>query len=54
MALCLLEFPYQSLIDKENPSALPLPILPLTRLHALFMGVFKSHIVLAWIVRCLK
>lgn len=39
---------------RENSSALPLPILPLTHQHALFMGVFKSHIGLAWIVRCLK
>lgn len=46
--------PHDSLIDKKNSLALPPPILPLTRLHALFIGVFKSHIGLAWIVRCLK
>lgn len=44
--------PHDTLIDKKNSLALPPPILPLTRLHALFIGVFKSHIGLAWIVRC--
>lgn len=42
---------HDSLIDKKNSLALPAPILPLTRLHALFIGVFKSHIGRAWIVR---
>lgn len=46
--------PDDSLIDKKNSFTLSPPISPLTRLHALFIGVFKSHIGLAWIVRCLK
>lgn len=53
-ALVFSHSPHDSLIDKKNSLALPPPILPLTRLHALFIGVFKSHIGLAWIVRCLK
>ena len=54
LALVFSHSPHDSLIDKKNSLALPPPILPLTRLHALFIGVFKSHIGLAWIVRCLK
>lgn len=46
--------PDDSLIDKKNFLALPPPVLPLTRLHALFIEVVKSHIGLAWIVCCLK
>lgn len=47
-------YPHDSLIDKEPPLPVPPPTLPLTCLHALFIGVFISHIGLAWIVRCLK
>lgn len=46
--------PHDFLIDKKNSLPIPPPILPLTHLHALFIGVLKSHIGLAWIVRCLK
>lgn len=43
-----------SLIDKKNSLTHSPPIQPLTCLYALFIGVFKSHIGLAWIVHCLE
>lgn len=45
---------HDSLIDKKNSLALPPPILPLTHLHALFIGIFKSYSGHAWIVHRLK